>query len=97
MCELQYGEGTGNLCFDLIAVKGGRSIQFVQTDWDYPGLARALGWRGKVGRERCEHRGTDGTVKCPDCGRTASDFIGAARDYLDRNIGRRFRLPGDIE
>lgn len=66
----------------LLTYRNG-STQLVQSDWDYPATARELGWNGKIGRERCEHRGTDGTVNCPDCGRTASDFIQAASDYLD--------------
>lgn len=31
----------------------------------------------------CDHSGTDGTITCPDCGVTASDFIAAAGAYLD--------------
>ena len=72
------------------------ALWFVQTDWEYPALARALGWRGKVGREKCEHRSTDGTVKCRECGREAGAFISAARDYLDANIGRCFRVNDDF-
>jgi hypothetical protein len=66
----------------------------VQTDWDRPGLARSFGWNGKVGRERCQHRGTDGTVKCPDCGRTPSRFIEAATDWLDSHEGAVVSDPG---
>lgn len=70
---------------------GNRSI-LIQVDWDRPALARNLGWSGKLRRgDRCEHRGTDGTVTCPDCGATAADFINAATDWLDRNCGRTFR------
>jgi hypothetical protein len=73
---------------------GEESVLF-QTDWDFPSLARELGWRGKIGRERCEHRGTDGTVTCPDCGRTASEFIGAASKWLDNHVGHVFRGKGE--
>jgi hypothetical protein len=59
------------------------STDLVQTDWDYPATARDLGWNGKIGREKCGHERTDGTVDCPDCGRTASQFIQAAGEYLD--------------
>jgi hypothetical protein len=48
-----------------------------------------------VGRERCEHRSTDGTVKCRECGRTATDFISAAADYLDRNLDRVLLIDDD--
>ena len=69
---------------------GSESVLF-QTDWDYPGLARSLGWNGKIGRERCQHRSTDGTVTCTECGRTASDFIAAAAFWLDAHCGDTFR------
>jgi len=69
---------------------GEETILF-QTDWDFPGLARALGWNGKVRRERCPHRGTDGTITCPDCGKSAGEFIGAATQWLDGHCGQTFR------
>lgn len=31
----------------------------------------------------CEHKGTDGTIACPDCGTQPGAFIAAAADYLD--------------
>jgi hypothetical protein len=31
----------------------------------------------------CDHSGTDGTVNCPDCKLTATQFIAAAAEYLD--------------
>ena len=70
----------------------GHDCTFVQTDWDRPALARSLGWSGKIGRERCPHRSTDGTVTCRECGSTASDFIAAATDWLDRRDGCNFRV-----
>lgn len=73
---------------------GEDSVLF-QTDWDFPGLARDLGWNGKVGRERCQHRGTDGTVTCPDCGRSASEFIAAAANWLDAHCGCVFVGKGE--
>ena len=59
------------------------STQLVATDWDYPATARMLGWNGKVKHERCQHRSTDGTVDCRECGLTASQFIVAASEYID--------------
>lgn len=57
---------------------------YVQTDWDYPGLASSFGWNIREdGNNGCEHDGTDGTVDCPSCGRTAAEFIGSAAEYLD--------------
>lgn len=69
---------------------GEETILF-QTDWDFPGLARTLGWNGKVGRERCRHSSTDGTVDCAECGKTASEFIQAATQWLDDHCGQTFR------
>lgn len=65
--------------------KGGKSV-LIQTDWEYPSFASMFGWNMR-GR-KCDHRGTDGTVKCPDCGKTASAFIEEARSYIDRHIGK---------
>ena len=55
----------------------------VQTDWDYPAIASAMGW------QPC-HDGTDGTVKCDQCGKTASDLIGAAFDHIEAHEGESF-------
>jgi len=70
-----------------------------QSDWEWPRAAMALGWslvrvqrvRGAVRHlarrptraGACAHRGTDGTVRCPECGITAHEFIGAAAEFLD--------------
>jgi hypothetical protein len=42
----------------------------------------------------CDHNYTDGTVDCPDCGIKATDFITAAREYLDNNDGATADDPG---
>ncbi len=62
--------------------------QLIQTDWDWPPTARLFGWNMRARGERCEHRGTDGTVDCPDCKRTAGSFIRAAREFIDNNDGK---------
>ncbi len=41
----------------------------------------------------CSHDATDGTINCK-CGVTASDFICAARDYLNDNDGAQAEDPG---
>lgn len=77
-------------------IKSGRHSELVQTDWEYPATAERFGWslrrvQRRNGETRhlaryvkgCEHRGTDGTVTCSDCGITASEFIRAAAEYLD--------------
>jgi hypothetical protein len=80
----------------------------VQTDWDFPATARTFGWdiqevQAYAADEdgmtletkmNCSHRGTDGTVTCPDCGVTATEFITAAGEWLDDNIGAEAEDPG---
>lgn len=55
----------------------------VQLDWDFPSLARDFGWDFRAGH--CTHSGTDGTVNCPDCGKTAAAFIAEAGAWLADN------------
>lgn len=74
-----------------VTAEDGRSV-LVQTDWDYPGTARTFGWN--MAEEKCAHTGTDGTVNCPDCGKTATAFISEAGAYLDDNIGAEAEDPG---
>ena len=90
-------------CPGEIVNDDGRAV-LVQTDWDYPGVAASFGWsirsvrpttRANVGMlPACDHAHTDGTVDCPDCGVTASQFISAAREYLDDNDGATADDPG---
>lgn len=89
----------------LIVAEDGRDL-LVQIDYDFPGLAQTFGWdiskvqRAEMEEESqqcgiplCNHEGTDGTVKC-SCGLTASDFIAAASEWLDDNIGAEAEDPG---
>ncbi len=58
----------------------------IQSDWDFPGVARTFGWdmtKEQILTEACDHSGTDGTVPCPDCGISVSQMIEAAQEYLD--------------
>ena len=51
----------------------------IQTDWDYPGIANALGiWSHP-------HNCTDGTVTCSECGKSASLMIEEAGNALDEH------------
>lgn len=103
-CRLHCGgthNDAPNFCFELEDLATGRSLVFVQTDWDYPGLARHLGWdmrklqcsksrrrdRGVEGK--CDHDGTDGTVEC-ECGLTPGEFISAAYDWLSEHDNEEF-------
>lgn len=72
----------------------------IQSDWDFPGVAQSCGWSLRNVQAEyppaeqeallCDHDGTDGTVKCPECGLTAGDFIGAAYDWLREHDGEEF-------
>jgi len=73
----------------------------VQTDWDYPSIARDFGWDITESQQpdtkvphKCMHSGTDGTVICPDCGLVPSVFISDAADYLYSRIGQIAEDPG---
>lgn len=47
----------------------GEDSALFQPDWDFPPLARALGWNmsGEGIDSKCDHVGTDGTIDCPEC------------------------------
>lgn len=60
----------------LSGEKGHEPDILVQTDWDYPSFAGYLGWEPCCGE-------TDGTVNCKTHGKTASEMISEARQFLD--------------
>ena len=64
----------------------------VQTDWDYPGVARSLGWTTCCGA-------TDGTIDCRAHGRTATEMIASAYDWIQEHEGEEFVFedPGYFE
>ena len=84
MLRLEQGpEGSPNFCFGLYNETGACAL-FVQSDWDYAGLASMLGWTPCP----CGH--TDGTV---DCGhRKVGDMLAEAFDYLSERDGQEFEL-----
>ena len=45
-------------------------------------------------QQPCQHNYTDGTIDCPDCKLTASDFITAAGNWLRDNDGVTADDPG---
>lgn len=49
---------------------------------------------GNLREEPCDHDGTDGTVDCPECGCTVSEFLSAAYDWLRDNDGATADDPG---
>jgi len=70
-------------------IGGGQYVvkgQYIGTDYDYPYAARLLGYGLRRRGERCAHRGTDGTIDCPDCGKTVSQFLTESADILDRHV-----------
>lgn len=84
-------------CVKIIA-EDGRDL-LVQTDWDWPGIARTFGWSPSRVKDaelfpECEHQGSDGTVDCPTCGLKASRFIEAAREWIDDHDGDETEDPG---
>lgn len=61
----------------------------IQTDWDYPGIASAMGWKA------CDCGRTDGTVDCKSCNRKASDMISEALDFIESHEGESFETLED--
>lgn len=45
----------------------------------------------------CRHEGTHGTMDCPACGLTASEFIRAAGEFLRNSDGASAEDPGYFE
>ena len=83
--RLEQGpEGSPNFCFGLYDVETGECLNFVQSDWDYAGLASSLGWAP------CDCGRTDGTVNCEH--RTVSEMLSEAFDYLSERDGEEFEL-----
>ena len=87
--RLEQGpEGAPNFCFGLYAVRyqdghrPGDCVLFVQSDWDWAGLASSLGW------VPCPCGHTDGTVDCAH--RTVSEMLSEAFDFLAERDGQRF-------
>lgn len=62
------------------------NVKLMQSDWDFPGLARAFGFVA------CECGRTDGTVDCPH--KTATEMITAAYDWLEGHQGQIVEDPG---
>ena len=81
---IQGPEGSPNFCFGLYDVEGNDCVQFVQSDWDWAGLASTLGWKP------CEECGfTDGTVDCEH--RAVSEMLSSAYDWLAEHDGEYFQ------
>lgn len=57
--------------------------RYYQSDWDTLYLARDRGFLPSRSYESCRHDKTDGSVDCPDCGKTVSAFIDECTHFLD--------------
>lgn len=81
---LQGPEGSPNFCFGLYDAETGECLEFVQSDWDWAGMASRLGWQA------CECGHTDGTVDCEH--RKVSNMLSDAFDYLSERDGEEFEI-----
>lgn len=76
-----------------------RSV-FIQSDWEYAGLARTFGFslsQVQYPSRSCPHDATDGTVDCKECGVKVGDFLASAYDYLADNTGKIVDDPGYLK
>ena len=68
----------------------GEDSVLIQSDWDFPHLAQALGW--DMRDTNCRHVSTDGTVECSECKKTSHEFITEAGEWLSDHCDRAFNL-----
>jgi hypothetical protein len=69
----------------------------ILTDWDYPSVASTFGWNIATAHRKPTCPGihdTDGTVTCPVCHATPSDFIQAASTWMIQHSGTTAEDPG---
>jgi hypothetical protein len=81
---VQAPEGAPNFCFGFYDAETGECLDFIQSDWDWAGMASTLGWCP------CECGCTDGTVPCAH--RTTSEMLASAFDYLAERDRQVFEL-----
>ena len=80
---IQSPEGAPNICFGVYDMEGPEGcVYFVQSDWDYAGLASRLGW------VPCDCGETDGTVPCKH--KTTGEMLASAYDWLSEHDGEEF-------
>lgn len=70
-------------CFGNYMSRG----EYIQIDYGRLSLATTRGFTLQRSWEACEHSGTDGTVDCPDCGKTSTEFICECTEFLDALTG----------
>ncbi|CAB4192842.1 hypothetical protein UFOVP1244_102 [uncultured Caudovirales phage] len=88
---MAYAEMCNFGCFVIVPDGGDpndeNTTTFVQTDWDHPGIASAMGW------SPCYCGATDGTVDCEH--RNASTMIAEAYDFIVDHEGEVFDALND--
>ena len=88
---MAYVEMTRYGAFEIVPDSGdrkdGAATTYVQTDWDYPGVATSMGWQA------CDCGSTDGTIDCAH--RTASEMISGAFDWIEAHEGQPFKALDD--
>ena len=90
-------------CAFLVVRDGGNPYnetdsRLIQTDWDHPAVAQAMGYNLKGGHyldSGCNHESTDGTVACRTCGKQAGEFIAEAYDYIRDHEGESYPALDD--
>ncbi len=88
-------------CPGEVVAADGRSV-LIQQDTDFPGVASTFGWDIRTVQDEnrdpslppCAHEGTDGTVRCTECGLDAIAFITDAGSFLEANDGAEAEDPG---
>ena len=63
----------------IIDYENGKT-ELIQTDYSYPYVAAEFGYKNP---DKCVHRSTDGTIMCDECGKSPSEFIAQAREFID--------------
>ena len=95
LIELAEAEGIPGYIVQLV---GTDKDLLIQTDWDYPSIAGTFGWDMKSVQRgesfHCEHSGTDGTIRCDECGLEPGDFISSAAEWLSDHAGDVADDPG---
>ena len=91
MSKFSVAAGGSGWDYQIYCVEDESLTQFVQSDWDYAGLASSMGWRA------CECGRTDGTVDCKACGRDVGEMLAEAQEWIDDHLGEVFEDPGYFE
>ncbi len=76
----------GGVCGTFVLVASSGKSLFVQSDWDFPGVAQAFGW------SPCSCRRTDGTIDCEH--ESATEMIAEAAAFLSSRVGDTVEDPG---